>query len=73
LAGAHASRNPKFNKEAVSPRTALALLERITKLKEHVFWPDALTCQDAMAGAELIAGHQQQTDFYLLGFVIGWS
>ena len=61
------SSNPKFTKEAVSPKTALVLLERITNLKEHVFWPDKLSCKDAMEGAELIVGHQQLTDLYLLG------
>jgi uncharacterized protein len=67
LAFLRLSSNPKFTKEAVSPRTALALLDRITRLDEHVFWPGVLSCQEAMDDAELIAGHQQLTDLYLLG------
>jgi hypothetical protein len=61
------SSNPKFTKDAVSPQTALALLDRITALKEHRFWPDSLSCKEALDSDQLIAGHQQLTDFYLLG------
>ena len=49
----------------------MGLLDRITALTEHVFWPDNLTCKEAMEGAELIVGHQQLTDFYLLG--LAWK
>jgi uncharacterized protein len=61
------SSNPKFTKLPASPRDALALLDRITALREHVFWPDTLSCNEAMEGPELIAGHQQLTDRYLVG------
>jgi toxin-antitoxin system PIN domain toxin len=59
------SSNPRFTKEAVPPAAAVALLTRITELKEHVFWPDSLGCGQAFANAPLIVGHQQFTDFYL--------
>jgi uncharacterized protein len=62
-----ASSNPKFTKEAATPFSALTLLGRITELKEHVFWPDSLTCGNAFAHSPLIVGHQQLTDFYLIG------
>jgi toxin-antitoxin system PIN domain toxin len=61
------SSNPKFTKEVVMPKAAMALLERITALREHVFWPGALSCQEAFGDVQLIAGHQQLTDLYLLG------
>jgi len=59
--------NPKFTKDAVKPGEAVALLDRITALPEHVFWPDKLGCRDAFEGVGLIAGHQQLTDLYLRG------
>ena len=44
----------------------MALLNGITQLEEHLFWPDNLDCKKAFANAPLIAGHQQLTDLYLL-------
>jgi uncharacterized protein len=61
------SSNSRFTKDAVSPLTAIALLDRIATLSEHTFWPDALPCIEALESDQLIAGHQQVTDFYLLG------
>jgi toxin-antitoxin system PIN domain toxin len=69
LGFARLSSNPKFTKDAVSPQTAIALLDRITTLPEHSFWADALSCKDALESDQLISGHQQLTDFYLLGLV----
>jgi toxin-antitoxin system PIN domain toxin len=60
------SSNPRFTKEAATPFAALTLLARITELKEHVFWPDSLSCRQAFAKPPLIVGHQQFTDFYLI-------
>ncbi len=61
------SSNPKFTKQAVPPMAAIALLSRITALPEHAFWPAPLSCAEAFDGVQLIAGHQQLTDLYLLG------
>jgi toxin-antitoxin system PIN domain toxin len=61
------SSNPKFTKDAVPPVTALELLDRLTGLPEHSFWADALSCKEALAGDQLIVGHRQLTDLYLLG------
>jgi len=61
------SSNPKFTKQAVPPMAAIALLNRITALPEHEFWPAPLSCQEAFDGVQLIAGHQQLTHLYLLG------
>ena len=50
----------------VSPRAALALLDRITALPEHGFWPDELPANVAIPPDQLIAAHRQITDAYLL-------
>ena len=60
------SSNPKFTPDAVSPREALTLLERVTTLPEHKFWPSDLVLSDAIAKLEPIVGHRQITDAYLL-------
>jgi toxin-antitoxin system PIN domain toxin len=60
------SSNPKFTPDAVSPREALTLLERVTTLPEHKFWPSDLVLSDAIAKLEPIIGHRQITDAYLL-------
>ncbi len=52
--------------DAVSPRDAMALLERITSLPEHKFWPLDLGLLDAIGKLQLIVGHRQTTDAYLL-------
>ncbi len=60
------SSNPKFTVEAVSPREAMALLERVTSLPEHKFWPSDLGLLDAIGKLEPIIGHRQITAAYLL-------
>jgi toxin-antitoxin system PIN domain toxin len=59
------SSNPSFSANAVTPAEALALLERITKLPGHDFWPDDLTALEAFSSA-VLATHRQATDAYLL-------
>jgi toxin-antitoxin system PIN domain toxin len=63
------SSNPKFTKDAVSPREAMELLDRITKSAHHTFWPDSLPCRKAMEG-KMISGYRQLTDFYLRGLAM---
>lgn len=60
------SSNPKFTPDAVTPADALALLERITALPFHEFWPDDLSLREALTGQRLLVGHRQITDAYLL-------
>ena len=60
------SSNPRIVAEAVTPKEALALLERITALKHHVFWADDRPVFEAGDGL-LLVGHRQVTDAYLLG------
>ena len=59
------SSNPAFTPEAVAPSDAMALLERVTKLRGHGFWPDDLALREAVGGLAL-AGHRQVTDAYLI-------
>ena len=59
------SSNPAFTSEAVAPGDAMALLERMTKLRGHGFWPDDLALREAVRGLAL-AERRQVTDAYLL-------
>ena len=65
------SSNPKFIDGAVTPKEAVALLEKATKLGHHQFWPDDLdiTSTSTIPTSHLL-GHQQVTDAYLLGLAI---
>jgi len=60
------SSNPRFTSKAVSPAAALALLDRITALPEHEFWPDDLPLRSAIGDSLVIVGHRQVNDAYLL-------
>jgi toxin-antitoxin system PIN domain toxin len=60
------SSNPKFMPDAASPSDAMALLERITALPQHEFWPDDLQLSEALRGEPLVIGHRQVSDAYLL-------
>ena len=62
--------NPKFTPDAVSPADAMALLERITALPRHAFWPDDLILQEALRSERLLTGHRQIADAYLLALAI---
>jgi uncharacterized protein len=59
------SSNPAFTPAAVTPGEAVALLERVTQLAGHEFWPDDLRFL-AAAGMLAFSGHRQVTDAYLL-------
>ena len=60
------SSNPSFTALAVSPRAALELLDQITSLPEHEFWPDDLSLTQAIPREHHIVGHRQITDAYLV-------
>jgi len=60
------SSNPSFSANAVVPAEAIGLLERITKLPGHDFWPDDLPLLEAVALHPLLGSHRQITDAYLL-------
>ena len=67
LAFVRISSNPRFTPDAVAPGAALGLLKRMTALPEHEFWPDDLAIMEAIGEGELLVGHRQITDAYLLG------
>jgi len=64
------SSNPKIIPEAVTPLEALALLREMVSLDDHVFWPDDVPFHGEPVPTELLAGHRQVTDAYLLGLCI---
>jgi toxin-antitoxin system PIN domain toxin len=57
--------NPHFSPQAVSPPVALLLIDEITALPEHEFWPDALSLREAIPPHHPLRGHRQITDAYL--------
>lgn len=61
------SSNTKIIRDAVSPRDAVAMLERLTALPGHEFWSDQLPLSATGPFASLaFVGHRQVTDAYLL-------
>lgn len=61
------SSNPKIIRDAVPPREAVAMLERLTALPYHEFWADETPVEGAGLFASLaLVGHRQVTDAYLL-------
>jgi hypothetical protein len=61
------SSSPNFTPAAVSPREAMELLDRIAALPKHCFWPDDLPLSATIAAGQLLVGHRQITDVYLVG------
>ena len=59
-----------FSPTAVTPIEALALLDQITDLPGHRFWPDDLTLSAVAASRPPIVSHRQVTDAYLLALAI---
>ncbi len=66
LAFVRISSNPTLTPRAVSPGQALSLLDRITGLPEHGFWPNDLALKEALQAHQPILGHRQFSDAYLL-------
>ncbi len=64
------SSNVAFTAAAVTPQGALGLLDRITDLPEHAFWPDDLSLREAIGLAQQVVGHRQITDAYLLSLTL---
>jgi uncharacterized protein len=65
------SSNPHFTANAVGPVEALALLDRITRLPGHAFWPDDLSVAEAFPPPPVLSSHRQVTDGYLLALAVG--
>ena len=61
------SSNPAFTSDAVSPTEALSLLEGMTAMDGHEFWPDDVDCVSATFPTGMrMTVHRQVTDAYLL-------
>jgi hypothetical protein len=64
------SSNRRIIPEAVTPREALALLEEVVRQESHTIWQDDIGVLDDRIPSELLVGHRQITDAYLLGLAI---
>jgi toxin-antitoxin system PIN domain toxin len=64
------SSNSSFSAAAVLPPEAVALLQRVTGLPGHGFWPDDLSVPDAFGVNPPLGSHRQITDRYLLALAI---
>jgi toxin-antitoxin system PIN domain toxin len=64
------SANRKIIPEAVTPKEALALLDKMVSLETHTFWKDDVTILDKHIPLTLLVGHRQVTDAYLLGLAL---
>jgi len=63
--------NPRFAAQAVDVREALQMLEHLTSLPGHEFWPVDFDFGTAVTPfAPRFFGHQQVTDIYLLALVL---
>ena len=59
------SSNPQLHGSTLTPDQALTALQTLTSGVEHVFWPDDIGLENALAGRQL-QGHRQLTDAYLI-------
>lgn len=64
LAFVRLSSNPAYTSEAVSPRDAVVLLERMTAHARHHFWAELPPLE--VDGFASVMGHQQVMDAYLV-------
>lgn len=64
------SSNQKIIPDAVTPKEALALLEDVVKHPSHTFWTDDISILEDHIPSDLLVGHRQVTDAYLLGLAI---
>ena len=64
------SSNPAFTPEAVTPGEAMALLEQVTRLPGHDFWPDDIPLYKVLTGRPALTGHRQITDVYLIALAV---
>jgi len=63
--------NPAFSRDALTPGTALRLLQANLEHPGHHFWPADIGLGDAIRRlGHGLTGHRQVTDAYLLGLVL---
>ncbi len=64
------SSNPRIIPEAVTPKEAMGLLAEVVGRETHRFWPDDICLTHEDYPSDLLVGHRQVTDAYLLGLAI---
>ncbi len=63
--------NPAFSPDALTPQEALALLRANLRPPHHHFWSEDISFSDAVDPfRNMLLGHQQVSDAYLLGLAI---
>ena len=63
--------NPAFSPDAVSPTSAVAILDANLRHEHHRFWKDECGFGDAVSAFRpQLVGHRQVTDAYLLGLAL---
>ena len=63
--------NPSFSPDALTPREALAHLERMISQPGHAFWPDDKPFVGSkFVAAEKLLGYRQVTDAHLLSIAL---
>jgi len=66
------SSNERFVPDARSPREALALLEKMTGLPDHIFWEDSVSLVSSrFVARDRLVGHRQVGDAHLLALALG--
>lgn len=66
--------NPAASKSGIRPAQAIEVLEENLLHPNHEFWKDDLTLAEATATfRDLLSGHQQITDAYLLGLALRYK
>jgi uncharacterized protein len=64
------SSNPKIIADAVTPRAALQVLQKIVAISGHRFWADDVAPAEAkIFTSAALVGHRQVTDAYLVALV----
>ena len=64
------SSNPKIIADAVAPRAALEVLQKIVAISGHRFWSDDVAPAEAkIFTSAALVGHRQVTDAYLVALV----
>ena len=64
------SSNPKYAQTPLSVPQAFEFLREITNHPSHIFWPDSADVRKLAISTNILRGHKQITDAYLLSLAI---
>ena len=60
--------NPAYGHDSLRPEEVIKTLRQFRVSGRHLFWPDAVSLADErLFHLDIVAGHRQLTDVYLLG------